>query len=113
LRRQTENEERRSAPRTDRGSRDGRSRRLAEATRDRLGWLHGVSWRRLAPTLAKFARAGWTVLDVELAAREVLAIRGHRVPAELRHPAAYLAGLMRDVDPEGVRPSVEAAAHDA
>jgi hypothetical protein len=85
----------------------------AESVRDRLGWLRGQSWRRLAPTLAKFARAGWSVADVELATRDVLAIRGHRVPAELRHPAAYLAGLLRDVDPAGERPSVALAAHEA
>lgn len=113
LRRQTENEDRRSAPRTYPGSRDGRSRRLAEATRNRLGWLHGVQVGRLAPALARFARQGWTVGDVELATRDVLAVRGHRVPRDLKHPAAYLANLLRDVDPEGIRPTVEAAAYEA
>jgi hypothetical protein len=114
LRRETENDERRSAPRSYRGSRDGRSRRLAEATRDRLGWLHGQSWRRLAPTLAKFARSGWSARDVELAARDVLNARGWRVPppGELQHPAAYLAGLLRDVDPTD-RPSVLEDAYEA
>jgi hypothetical protein len=48
------------------------------------------------------------VRDVELGARDVLAVRGHRVPAELRHPAAYLAGLLRDLDPAD-RPTVHEA----
>jgi hypothetical protein len=113
LRRRTENEEGGSAPRSYREARGGRPRRLAEAVRDRIGWLRGQSWRRLAPTLGKFARNGWTVRDVELAVRDVLAVRGHRVPSDLRHPAAYLAGILRDVDHEGVRPSVELDAHEA
>jgi hypothetical protein len=68
----------------------------------------------LAPALAKFARAGWSPEDVTLAVADVLATRGHRVPAELRHPAAYLAGVLRDLDPAAmVRPTVEAAAYEA
>jgi hypothetical protein len=65
----------------------------------RLGWLRGVSWRRTAPTLARFARAGWGPRDVDLAIRDALAARGWRRPADLRQPAAYLAGLLRDLDP--------------
>jgi hypothetical protein len=104
----------RSAPRSYRGRAGRRARRLAEATvRDRLGWLHGQSWRRLAPTLAKFARAGWTVARRRAGVAGRAGARGHRVPRELRHPAAYLAGLLRDVDPAGVRPTVELAAHEA
>jgi len=112
LRRQTENEDRRSAPSSCRGEGTAAARRLAETTRSRLGWLHGTSWRRLAPTLARFARAGWTVADVELAVRDSLGAHGWRVPRELKYPAAYLAGLLRATDPEA-RPTVEAAAHEA
>lgn len=73
--------------------------RLAQAVRRRLAWLGGVSWRRLAPTLSRFARAGWTATDVEHAVRDTLAARGWRIPAELQQPAAYLAGLLRELDP--------------
>lgn len=87
------------------GGQDGATRRLAEAVQRRLGWLAGVSTRRTGPALAKFARAGWTDEDVRLGVRDVLAVRGHVVPAVLQHPAAYLAGLLRDLDPAD-RPSV-------
>jgi hypothetical protein len=114
LRRQTENEEGGSAARSLAVQRPAQARRLAEGVRDRLGWLHGQSWRRLAPTLARFARAGWSPEDVALAVADVLATRGHRVPRELRHPAAYLAGVLRDLEPAAVvRPTVEAAAYEA
>lgn len=73
--------------------------RLAEDARRRLGWLSGVSARRITPTLSRFARAGWTVRDVELAVRDVLARRGWQIPRELTQPAAYLAGLLRELDP--------------
>ena len=62
-------------------------------------WLAGVHPARLVPTLTRFARAGWTPRDVERAAVETLTARGWRVPRELQHPAAYLAGLLREVDP--------------
>jgi hypothetical protein len=114
LRRQTENEDPRSARSSYRGPRKARSRRLAEAVRGRLGWLRDVQPGCLAPTLAKFAREDWTERDIELQVRDVLAVRGHRVPATLRHPAAYLANLLRGLDPAGmVRPSVEADEHEA
>lgn len=81
------------------------ARRLAEAVRGRLGWLRGVSARRITPTLSRFARAGWTARDVDLAVRDALATRGWRLPRELQQPAAYLAGLLRPLDPED-RPTV-------
>lgn len=84
---------------------DPAARRLAEALRWRVGWLRDVPARRMAPTLTRFARAGWSLRDVELAIRDVLAARGKRVPARLDRPAAYLAWLLRDVDPAD-RPSV-------
>lgn len=71
----------------------------------RLGWLRGVELGRLVPTLSRFARAGWSGRDVELAVRDVLAARGWRLPVTLQHPAAYLATLLREVDPAD-RPTV-------
>jgi hypothetical protein len=77
-----------------------RARRLAEAVRSRLGWLAGESTSRMAPTLTRFALAGWTPRDVDTAVRDARAARGwHRIPSDLRRPAAYLALLLREVDP--------------
>jgi DNA-binding transcriptional ArsR family regulator len=87
-------------------------RRLAEDVGRRLRWLQATHWRRMAPTLTRFARAGWTVRDVELAVRDALAARGWRLPPRLDHPAAYLARLLRELDPED-RPSVELDRHAA
>jgi hypothetical protein len=112
LRRQTEKSEeaplRGTAPKgTDRraGGAHPSTRRLAEAVQRRTGWLSGVSVRRITPTLSRFARAGWTPRDVELAVRDALAARGWRVPRTLKAPAAYLAMLLRPLDVED-RPSV-------
>lgn len=107
LRRQTETRSRSAALTTKSGTGGGidpGARRLAEAAQRVVGWLSGVSARRTAPTLARFARAGWTGEDVRLAVRDSLAARGWRVPAVLQQPAAYLAKLLRDLDPED-RPS--------
>lgn len=88
-------------------------RDLAEAVRRRLPWLRAVSARRLAPALTKFARAGWTVVDVERAVAELLAIRGRRsVPADLVVPAAYFAALLRTLDP-AERPTADDDAFEA
>lgn len=78
----------------------------------RVGWLAALSASRITPLLSRFARAGWTVRDVELAIRDALAARGWRVPGQLTQPAAYLAKLLRDLDEEH-RPSVELDAHAA
>jgi hypothetical protein len=106
LRATTEQRGRRSAPahtETSDGRKAGRldpaARRLAEGARFRLAWLRGTSARRLAPTLHRFARAGWTAQDVERAVVEALTARGWRLPRELAQPAAYLATLLREVDP--------------
>lgn len=79
---------------------DLRARRLAEAVRSRLDWLAGVPARRITPTLTRFAVAGWTHVDVVAAVEDARAARGWgRVP-KLDRPWAYLATLLREVDPE-------------
>ena len=75
------------------------TRRLAEAARGRLPWLSGVSARRLAPSLHRFASAGWTPRDLERGVLDALATRGWRLPREITQPAAYLATLLRGLDP--------------
>jgi hypothetical protein len=79
---------------------DPRTQRLAEAVRRRLGWLSEVSTRRLAPALHRFAQASWTPRDVDRAVVDALATRGWRLPRRLDQPAAYLATLLRALDPE-------------
>lgn len=66
----------------------------------------------MAPALAKFAQEGWTADDVALAIRDRLAILGKQVPAKLERPWAYLAWILRDVDPAD-RPSLLEDAHAA
>lgn len=78
---------------------DPAARRLAEGARRRLPWLRAVSARRLTPTLTRFARAGWSATDVERGVADALATHGWRVPRELTQPAAYLARLLRGLDP--------------
>ncbi|MBE7248025.1 MAG: hypothetical protein INR63_24020, partial [Actinomycetospora chiangmaiensis] len=79
---------------------DPRTRRLADGVARRLGWLRSTSPRRLAPTLHRFAAAGWTPRDVERAVADALATRGWRLPRQIQQPAAYLATLLRALDPE-------------
>jgi hypothetical protein len=78
---------------------DQRARRLAEAVRHRLPWLSGTSARRLTPTLHRFAAAGWTPRDIDRAVADALATRGWRLPRKISQPAAYLAHLLRAIDP--------------
>jgi hypothetical protein len=59
-----------------------------------------VSARRLAPALHRFAQASWTPRDVDRAVADALATRGWRLPRRLDQPAAYLATLLRALDPE-------------
>lgn len=76
------------------------TRRLAEATQRRLRWLSGVSARRITPTLSRFARAGWDARDVERGVADAMAALGWRLPRTFKTtPAAYLARVLRDVDP--------------
>jgi hypothetical protein len=84
---------------------DPATRRLVEGVKARLRWLSGVSMPRLAPTLHRFAQAGWTPRDVDRAIIDALATRGWRLPRELHQPAAYLATLLRPLDPTD-RPSL-------
>lgn len=79
---------------------DPATRRLVEATRARLRWLSAVPVSRLSPPLHRFAKAGWTPRDVERAVEDALATRGWRLPREVHQPAAYLATLLRALDPE-------------
>jgi hypothetical protein len=79
---------------------DQRARRLADAVRSRLPWLSGTSARRLSPTLSRFAAAGWTPRDIDRAVADALATRGWRLPRKISQPAAYLATLLRALDPE-------------
>jgi hypothetical protein len=44
--------------------------------------------------------------------RDALGARGWKLPRDLKHPAAYLAGLLRDLDPAD-RPSVLEDAYEA
>jgi hypothetical protein len=100
--RRAHNENRRRGPA---GGADPRTRRLVEDVRRRLGWLRDVPAWRLALALRRFAVAGWTARDVDLAVVDALAARGWRRPAVLSQPAAYLALLLRELDP-AERPSV-------
>ena len=79
---------------------DPRTRRLADGVARQLGWLRGTSPRRLAPTLHRFAAAGWTTRDVERAVTDSLTTRGWRLPRDIQQPAAYLASLLRALDPD-------------
>lgn len=93
---------------------DLRARRLAEAVRSRLDWLTGVPARRITPVLTRFALAGWTHVDVVAAVQDARAARGwHRVPGNLERPWAYLAILLREVDPEDRPGDWEAAMDEA
>jgi AraC-like DNA-binding protein len=79
-----------------------RASRLATGVQQRIGWLSAVSPRRLT-ALHRFAAQGWTPRDVHRALDEVLRARGWSVPDKIEQPAAYLAALLRGVDP-GDRP---------
>lgn len=75
------------------------ARRLAEGVQKRLSWTRGVSAARLIPLLTPLALAGWTARDVERAADDTRAVLSWKVPTTLDQPAAYLARLLRNVDP--------------
>ncbi len=78
---------------------DPTTRRLTEAVRLRLRWLSGVPVQRLSPPLHRFAQAGWTPRDIERGVDDALATRGWRLPRQISQPAAYLATLLRALDP--------------
>lgn len=78
------------------------AQRLVAGVQRRIGWLSGVSPRRLT-SLHRFAAQGWTPLDVQRALDEVLRARSWTVPDHVAQPAGYLAALLRDVD-AGDRP---------
>lgn len=116
LRATTEQLRGRSAPAHTEGSHgrkrpapDPKVRRLVEAVRGRVWWLRGVSTARMVPPLTRFAREGWSPRDVELGLRDALSTRGWTVPRELKQPAGYLAGLLRELDPADRPTAVEEA----
>ncbi len=82
---------------------DVRVRRLITGLQQRIYWLRRVSPRRLT-ALHRFALAGWTPRDIQTAADETLRARNWTIPHTIDHPAAYLATLLRDIDPAD-RPS--------
>jgi len=84
---------------------DLRARRLAQATQRRVSWLARVHPRRIERLLLRFACAEWSDEDVCLTIRDRLTALGKGVPVDLERPWAYLAWLLRDVDPAD-RPSV-------
>lgn len=90
-----------------------RSRRLAEGVRRRVGWLSDVPAARMTPLLGRFALAGWTARDVETAIRDALNARGWRVPTNLDRPWAYLAKLLKEVDPAERPGALEEAMDEA
>jgi hypothetical protein len=87
------------APPTARRRPDPATRHLVDGTKARLGWLAAVPVSRLAPPLHRFAHAGWTPRDIDRAVTDALTARGWRLPREVRQPAAYLATLLRPLDP--------------
>jgi hypothetical protein len=86
-------------PPTGRRRPDPATRRLIDGTRARLRWLSAVPVARLAPPLHRFAQAGWTPRDIDRGVTDALAARGWCLPREVRQPAAYLATLLRPLDP--------------
>ncbi len=87
---------------------DVRVRRLITGLQQRVYWLRQVSPRRLT-ALHRFALAGWTVRDIQTAADETLRARNWTIPQQIDHPAAYLATLLRDIDPADRPGAVEDA----
>lgn len=85
-----------------------RTRKLAAGVQARLGWLRAVSPRRLT-SLHRFAQQDWTPLDVHRGLDELLRARGWSVPDTIRQPAAYLACLLRGLDPADRPGAIEAA----
>lgn len=87
---------------------DARHVRLVAGVQARLPWLSRTPARRLT-SLHRFALAGWTPRDVQLACDQLLTARGWSLPDRIDQPAAYLAALLRDADP-AARPSDALAA---
>ncbi len=80
------------------GTARSRTQLLIAGLQQRVAWLRGISPARLT-SLHRFARQRWTERDVLDALDQVLRARGWRIPDEVEHPAAYLASLLRAVDP--------------
>lgn len=80
-----------------------RAQRLIAGVQQRVTWLRGTSPRRLT-SLHRFAAQRWTPRDVQLAIDDALRAKDWTLPGRIKRPAAYLATLLRDVDPAD-RPS--------
>ena len=73
---------------------------LAVALQRRIRTLATIHPGRLAPALTRFATAAepWAAAQVHAALDRVLATRGWSWPTRPRHPAGYLARLLREID---------------
>jgi hypothetical protein len=92
---------------------DCRTVRLAKDLRARVYWLRNTPHQRIMPALDRFARAGWSAVDIQLELDRRLAARGWEVPSAratttktgrehrypLRCPWGYLAMLLRNLEP--------------
>lgn len=70
------------------------------ALQRRIRTLAAVHPGRLAPALTRFATAAepWTPAQMHAAIDQVLVTRGWSWPTRARHPAGYLARLLREID---------------
>jgi hypothetical protein len=72
--------------------------RLAAGLQQLVPWLSGVSPRRLT-SLHRFAAQRWTPRDVVRSIDELMRVRGWRYPEQIANPPAYLAMLLRGIEP--------------
>lgn len=89
--------------------------RLARALIGRLGWLRGCRPGRIAPTLARYERAGWTAGHIMAAIEAIHARLGWDTPTRERLTAPpwgllawYLRHLTPDQRPEHTQPPAPA-----
>ncbi len=75
---------------------DPQARQLARQLQQRIFWLHAVPLPVLASAVVKYAAAGWTARDIQLAADETLARQRWSVPRQPHHPVSYLRRLLAE-----------------
>lgn len=85
---------------------------LVDRLQTLIPWLQGEQRGRCAAPLTRFAHAGWSAGDVHAALVDQAHRRGldlHTLPPEKirTRPAALLAALLRDLDPDTDRPMTE------